>query len=131
MKKNFVILMLSVTSLFSFSLGAILSRNSVLGELAIETDKADAQVGLGLYTSYRNIALNIKASDYDDAICLAELMASSIYDDLRECWSNELCRPAIEEKVHQEVQEITGKVPLKINYRKTRNGFNKKGVGVD
>ncbi len=114
---------LIVSHVAIFILGGIVSQHTMLKAFAIEVKKANADVSLGLYSSYRYIALTVKAREYEKALCAAELSASDRYDDLKACLANQDCRPAIEQHLRENAPEVLGEAPLKFTYIAAKDGI--------
>lgn len=113
---------LLLSHLAFYILGSVVNRQVMLSSLSKEFNRTNANVNLGRYTEYRDIALVIKASRYDKAKCSVELGASAMYDDLKSCLTNQNCRGAIEQKMRAAAPEILGEAPLKFTYIKSKDG---------
>jgi len=118
-KKTIAIgLILVITHAVFYMFGSIVSRKQILNSLEVDFNKSNASVNLGRYVEYRDIALAIKAEKLDRAICISELGASSMYDDLKSCLANQNCSVALKGKIHEAAPEILDEAPLKFNYIK-------------
>jgi hypothetical protein len=115
-KKKIVlwVLLLAITHLFCFVGGSMRSRQITLENLAQGLEQADAHVELSHYVSYRDIALDIKSSKKDRAMCEAKMAATSMFDVLQHCLANSACRINIEKKAQEFAPELLGDKPLPI-----------------
>ena len=95
----------------------------MLNSLEANFNKSNASVNLGRYVEYRDIAVAIKAEDFDRAICISELGASSMYDDLKSCLASQNCSIALKEKIREAAPEVLDEAPLKFNYIESKNNM--------
>jgi hypothetical protein len=102
--------------------GAITGRLLTVNYIADQGGVAEARVMLGNYTTYRNIALAVRAGDDETALCYAELNASLMYDSLSACVANGLCGGDIEKGIRKIAPEILGDAPLTFKYIKNSAG---------
>jgi len=117
MKKTAIwIALLAVTHTFFFAACAAFGRHNALTDFVRQTKNADAQVNLGVYTVYRDIAIAIAGGRYDRAKCQAEVMASSMLDDIKRCVAESGCRSVIGASVQKIAPEALGQVPLPFKY---------------
>lgn len=114
---------LIVSHVAFFIVGGIASQRTMLKAFAIEVKKANAEVSLGLYMDHRYTALAIKEKRYENALCAAQLGASTRYDDLKACLANEDCRPTIEQELRKDAPEVLGEAPLKFTYIAAKDGI--------
>ncbi|MHB8624413.1 MAG: hypothetical protein ACYC9J_15265 [Sulfuricaulis sp.] len=126
MKRKIVLIVILILSHFVFYvLGAIVNRHNMLSAFTREYTNAQSGDDLGSYINYRYIALAIKARQYENALCNAELNASNRYDDLKACMADEACKTAIEEEVQKLAPEVLGKAPLQFTYIPRKDGIRK------
>ncbi len=92
-----------------------------------ETEKANAEIALGHYTAYRDMALNISTGRIKKAQCHADLMASGMFDSVKDCLREESCKQRLQPHVLRSAPEILSGVPITFNYITTKNG----GKGCD
>jgi hypothetical protein len=115
-------IVLVASHLLFFAGGSALARHTALGDFIRQTERADAQVTLGHYTVYRDIAVEISSRRYDRAKCNAELLASSMLDDVKGCLGNVTCRGAVEENVRKVAPEVLGQAPVAFGYIALKGG---------
>jgi len=113
---------LLASHLLFFAGGSVLARHGALGDFVQQTKRADAQVTLGHYSAYRDIAVEITTKRYDRAKCNAELMASSMLDDVKACVGNPNCKGALEEHVRKVAPEALGQSPVPFGYIAMKGG---------
>lgn len=117
MKKKIVLaVVLIVSHVVLYVLGAVINRHMMLHAFAVEERNANAAVDLGLYLDYRYTALAIKERRYESGLCAAQLGASGRYDDLKSCLADQDCRPTIEQRLRERAPEVLGEAPLKFTY---------------
>lgn len=119
------LLILLVTHLVAFVVGSEVEKRFAFKYFAEQTRSADAKVAFGHYVNYRNIAVGIKEAKYQEALCQAELTASSFLDDLRTCISNVTCRAALENEPKQIAPELFAGSSLPFTYIEAKNGVRK------
>lgn len=112
-----VVLLISLAGVFVG--GLVIGGHSTTDYVFNEFKKVNAPVVLGHYTIYRDIAVNIKESEYAQAKCSAELGASSMFDDLKACLADHGCKDVIEEKVRKSAPEVLGEAPMEFVYWKS------------
>ncbi len=95
----------------------------MVNSFQIEFKKSNSILNLGRYIEYRDIAIQIKSGNYDSALCSSELGASSMYDDLKNCFADNDCKDEFENKVHDVAPEILGKAPIEFNYKDIVSGI--------
>ena len=108
---------LLITITLSFIGGAYVGRKNTISLLSEAVEMANSQVALSHYSTYRDIAKEIKAHRYNDAQCLAELSASIMRDGLKQCMKNQSCKKSLEKKAHEFAPEVLGETPLPFKYR--------------
>lgn len=113
------VILLVATHLICFIGGSMRSKQITLDYFTREFEQTNAHVELSHYTSYRDIALNIKVSKKNQAICEAEMAATSMFDGLQHCLANSACRINITKKAHEFAPEVLGEKPLPIKKRTT------------
>lgn len=115
-KKKIVlwVILLAITHLFCFVGGSMRSRQITLDYFTQEFEHANAHVELSHYVSYRDIALDIKSSRKDRAMCEAKMAATSMFDALQSCVKNSACRANIAKKAQEFAPELLGDKPLPI-----------------
>ena len=124
MKRKAALAVILILSHFAFYvLGATINRHTMLSAFAREYEKAQATVNVGLYTDYRYIALAIKAKQYENALCNAQLGASVRYDDLKACLASQDCKIVVEEDLRRDAPEVLGQAPLGFRYIKSKDGI--------
>jgi hypothetical protein len=96
--------------------GSIAGRHTALKYFVTQTEKVDARVTLGHYALYRDIAVDIKAGNYDKARCRAGLGASSMFDEVKTCVANKNCGRSVEKEARESAPEVLGQVPLAFGY---------------
>ena len=107
---------LAVTHALFFVGGAALGRHNALTGFVGQTKDAEAQVSLGRYTVYRDMAIAITGARYDRAKCTAEVLASSMLDDVKRCVADSGCRSVIEANAQKMAPEALGQAPLPFKY---------------
>jgi hypothetical protein len=100
----------------------VINRKVMLSAVAKEYKQAEANVYVGHYLEFRDIARHINASRYDKAKCAAELVASFKYDDLKSCLDDQECKIVVEQEVLEITPEVLGKAPLGFTYIKSKQG---------
>ena len=124
MKRIVALVVILILSHFAFYvLGSIVNRHMMLNAFAREYTSTRAGADLGLYMDYRYIATAIKAKQFGNALCNAELNASEQYDKLKACMDREACKNVIEEEVQKVAPEVLGKAPLKFTYIQRKDGI--------
>ena len=120
LKKKIVwVVVLLISHVGIFAGGLVIGGHVTTDHVFSEFKKVNAPVVLGHYTIYRDIAVNLKGSKYDEAKCSAELGVSSMFDDLKACLANHECRDVIEGKVRKSAPEVLGEAPLEFVYWKS------------
>ena len=114
--------LLGITHLLVFGIGSAFGERTALKDFTTQTEKADAQVSLGHYTVYRDIAVSIKNNRYERAKCSAQLTASAFLDDVKRCVANSACRGSIETEAHKLAPEVLGQAPLSFDYIGSKGG---------
>ena len=99
----------------------------MLSAFAREYERAQAIVNVGHYMDYRYIALAIKAKQYENALCNAQLGASIWYDDLKGCLASQDCKITVEEDLRRDAPEVLGQAPLGFTYIKSEDGIKSCG----
>jgi uncharacterized protein YkvS len=118
-----VILLISHSVIFI--LGSAINRQNMLKAFVNEFNQKSAHVDLGIYTTYRDIAIDIRGGAYENAQCLAELEASTRYDELKSCLENQVCKIAIEKDARGIAPEVLGEAPLKFTYIESNKGIKR------
>lgn len=119
------IAVLMVSHAIFFAAGAITGRRVTMNHLLSNFEKVNAQLMLGHYTTYRNIALGAQIGNYDLIVCYADLNASTYYDSLKACVENGPCNGATIKEIREVAPEVLGEAPLKFNYIKSNGGFRR------
>lgn len=114
MKKNYLTviglaLLLLLTSSLSYLLGARSGVSKGLSEALQQHEKIRLINDVGLYGAYRNAAKAIWDGQIDVTNCEVRLLASSKYDDLRQCVSRAACRQLLSKDLEKSIPEIFGK----------------------
>jgi len=102
--------------------GTFTGRQVTIKWFANATQVADAEVMVGHYTTYRDIALDIGAGKIDRAKCNADLGASAMLDGIRDCMAEETCRTKIRLVALSGAPEIVGEAVVPFNYIATKDG---------
>ncbi len=117
MKKSVTwIVLLAATHVLVFVAGAAIGRRAALNDFVDQTRRAEAQVSLGRYTAYRDMAVALTTARYDRAKCEAEVLASSMLDDVKRCVAESTCRGTIAAKAQHVAPETLGQVPVPFKY---------------
>jgi hypothetical protein len=114
---------LVISHLLVLVMGFITANRASLNRFVRETETIDAQVTLGHYTIYRDIAIDLKAGRYDRIKCSAELAASSMLDDIKTCLASQACKSAIEKTAKASAPEVLGEAPLQFAYIESKGGL--------
>jgi hypothetical protein len=110
------IALLAATYVLVFIAGAAIGRRAALNEFVDQTKTAEAQLSLGRYVVYRDMAVALTKARYDSAKCQAEVLASSMLEDVKRCVAERACRAAIAAKAEQLAPETLGEVPVPFKY---------------
>lgn len=106
--------------------GTATGRYLTMGFVLKEVEKADAEVVLGHYTIYRDIAKALRMAKHDDALCSAELAASSMFDDVKECMTKQECANAITKTSERSAPEVlTQSKPVDFHYLPSQDGIRR------
>lgn len=95
-----------ITSSLSYLLGVNRGVNKGLSEALQQHEKIRLINDVGLYGAYRNAARAIRDGQIDIANCEVRLLASSKYDDLRQCVSRAACRQLLSKDLEKAIPEI-------------------------
>lgn len=128
-KKIVFAAMLVVSHVIVFVGGTLTGKQATTSWFVGETQVADAQITLGHYTIYRDIALDIDAGRIGKAKCNAELGASAMFDGVKDCMLDGSCKAKLQQFVLQSAPEISGGVPVPFHYIATKGG--RKNCGGD
>jgi len=115
-------LILLVSHAVFFVGGAFTGKQVTTSWFVGETQVADAQVVLGHYATYRDIALDISAGRVGKAKCNANLGASAMFDGVKDCLLEESCKARLQQFVLQSAPEISGGAPIPFEYIATKDG---------
>ena len=74
-----------------FIVGFLVGRSSALNDISKLFKAEKASLLPGEYISYVYISEKIRDGRYESAKCLADLRASSAFDQISECIKNDLC----------------------------------------
>ena len=121
-----VILLIISHSLF-FIGGSTLGKHITLKYFVNETEKTNARLTVGQYRTYRDLAVDINAGRYERAKCIAELVASSMLDEIKACLANQGCRDSVEKNAREIAPETLGEAPLGFVYVESKNGIRRCG----
>lgn len=120
-KVVFAVILLASHTIF-FVGGTFTGKQVTTSWFVGETQVADAQITLGHYTTYRDIALDIGAGRIGKAKCNAELGASAMFDGVKDCMLEESCKARLQQFVLQSAPEISGSVSIPFEYIATKDG---------
>jgi hypothetical protein len=109
-------LMLLITHIGAYFLGAATNREKMLDEFERDFALSNANVNLGRYVEYRDVALSIKSGNHSRALCISRLGASAMYDDLQTCLQSKDCGSNLEREIRDAAPEILGAHPLGFAY---------------
>jgi len=124
-KKKLIWWILGLIALLSiYTLGSVYGQKAALRSFVKQYKASEIRVDYGRYIDYRNIAMNIEKKKYDYAKCSADLSASSLYDELTECLSDQECSKLIDkDKEYKVAPELFDKKPLGFKYYADKNGI--------
>ena len=77
------------------------------------------------YETARDIASALKKKDYENAKCLADLEASSGFDDVKQCMDNKRCASYIYSEVNKRTPEILSNTHSSFDYLYEKNGIRR------
>ena len=99
---------ISITLLVTICIliGMLLGRKSVINKYEQIFKLNAAYDQLYAYVHMRNIALSIKAKNYDYAECNSEFVATVVYDSLQNCTNDVACRKELSGKLMEQAPEI-------------------------
>jgi hypothetical protein len=120
-----LIVTLVVSHVAVFLAGVIIERKLAFSYFVRETNAAAASVSFGHYINYRNIAVDVKAAKYDNALCQAQLTASSFLDELRACAADATCKVSLQKEARQLAPEVFGGAPVPFTYIESKNGIRR------
>ncbi|MCL2523690.1 MAG: hypothetical protein FWF20_00730 [Betaproteobacteria bacterium] len=117
MRRHIVFAVILVVSGVTFFVSGVWAgRKLAIGWFADESQIAFAQVELGHYTVYRDIALDIIAGRTKRAKCNADLLASSMFDSLKDCMLEEVCKARLQQSIVRSAPEVLGEIPVPFDY---------------
>jgi len=123
MRNNVVFAVILLASHMIFFVGGAFTGKQITTSWFVgETLVADAQITLGHYTTYRDIALDIDAGRIGTAKCNAELGASAMFDGVKDCMLEEICKTRLQQLVLQNAPEISGGSIIPFVYAATKDG---------
>jgi len=100
------LIVLVVAHIAAFLIGMHRGARAGVANVVAQMQASDAKVTYGQYLVARGLAADLKAANIRSAKCKADLIASSYFDDVQECVSNERCRPSLGTKVGEEAPEL-------------------------
>lgn len=121
-KKVVFAMVLLVSHAIFFVGGAFTGKQVTTSWFVGATQVADAQIALGHYATYRDIALDINAGQIRKAKCNANLGASAMFDGVKDCLLEESCKARLQPFVLQSAPEISGSAPIAFEYIATKDG---------
>ncbi|WP_275100414.1 hypothetical protein [Sedimenticola hydrogenitrophicus] len=124
-KKTFVIIIILISNIAVLIVGMFIGRKSIEDNVFKQYNKVKYQVMLGHYTTYRDIAVNVREGNYQLAKCNAELTASALLDSLETCINDRGCKAFIEQQVKEHAPEVMDKNMLKFDYIQTIDDIKK------
>lgn len=105
-----LLLFILVASHFAlYVFGTVIGQRTSTESFVRATEQMDAKIELGSYKIYRDIAKSIKNGKHEDAKCLAELQASSLYHDISICLLDANCKQSIEKMAMNVAPEFFNK----------------------
>lgn len=123
MKKIVLAAAILIVCVIVYSIGFVRGKNIALQRVYAEGKNAEAEIALGQYTIYRDLAKHIRANQLSDALCSVSIGASSSLDDIKACLADGNCAQLISGKVAEVAPEIVEKAPLPFEYLKSKNGI--------
>jgi hypothetical protein len=123
MKKIIIIVVLLASHSMLFVGGAFMGKKITVNRFVGEITAMNAEMELGQYASYRDIARNIKDGNFLKAKCAADSIASSMFNGVKACMLEENCKVNIQQSVRQLAPEIFGSVPIPFDYISMKNGL--------
>jgi hypothetical protein len=121
--KTALVVLFIISNVLFFIGGSATGRYITTNYLLREVKNANAEIELGNYTIYRDIASDINLRKYAAAKCLADLSASSMFDDVKACAANQECKKTLETKIRANAPEVFGEATLKFIYLKSKDGI--------
>ena len=106
MNKASVMVMLVISHISLFVGGRYSGIQQTIESFIRKTQQADAEIMLGHYTTYRDIAQDVGKGNVARAKCNAELGASTMLDGIKDCMSSEVCRAVVQDSVLRSAAEI-------------------------
>jgi hypothetical protein len=120
-----IVLVLAISHAIVFAIGSMIGSKITHEKGAQAVEEASAHASLAHYSTYRDIALDIKAGRYIDATCRAEMMATSMFAGLERCTENEQCKDGLRKNARQLAPEILEGTPIPIEKRDSCSRQNK------
>lgn len=123
MRKKIAFAVILVVSHAVFFVGGSYTGKQVTTSWFVsETKVADAEIMLGHYAAYRDIALDISAGRVGKAKCNTDLAASAMFDGVKDCMIEEGCKARLQPLALRNAPEISGDTPIPFDYIATKNG---------
>jgi hypothetical protein len=121
----YVVLALIASHLVAFLAGSTTGKHIAMNYIAHESKRANAQVALGHYTIYRDIAKDLKVGKQDSAKCNAELGASAMLDSIKTCLADDTCGATAIKQMQTNAPEVIGNNPLDFSYIDSKAGIKR------
>lgn len=119
------ILVLVCSHLLLLLVGSGLGRYLTFQSFTRQAEKADMEVNIGRYITYRDLASSLKAGNYNSAKCSADLIASSFFDDVKRCAAHKDCWGSLRGDQVERIPEVTGLAPVPFDYINAANGVRR------
>lgn len=108
--------------LLSYGVGSITAHKAALRGFVQQFKSSEIEVGYGRYIEYRDMSTYIEQHKYEAAKCVADLGASSHFEQLETCLADTQCSKLLD-KEHKIAPELFDKKPTGFNYYPIKNGI--------
>lgn len=121
MKKIYLLALVTFCLIVAFIVGVMYGHKTGLDRALSSSKNMDIKVVLGEYKIFRDIAVNISSKNYENALCISELLASSKMDELRACLNDSSCSGHMAD-ASKIAPELFDKKLIKFEYKDQSNG---------